>query len=136
MTQDELEAFLAQPYIADLATVRSNGAPHVAPVWYLYEEGAFFITTRPHRAKVKHVQREPRVALSIHDPTPPYRGVVVEGRAEIVDANAPELTRRLAIRYLGLSDGSAYAEDLNRFERIVIKVVPTKIISWDYGKAE
>ncbi len=135
MTREEVEAFLAKPYIADLATLKPDGSPHIAPVWYIYESGTFYITTRPGRAKAKHIVRDPRVALSVHDPVAPYKGVVVEGKAELVREGAAELTRRLAVRYLGPTEGLAYAEALNRFERVVIRVVPLKMTSWDYAKA-
>lgn len=134
MTQEELNAFLARPYIADLATVRADGSPHITPVWYLYDGSAFYITSRRGRAKVKHIERDPRVALSVHDTSYPYKGAMVEGVAEIIEANAAELTRKLAIHYLGPEEGRAYAEVLNRYQRIVISIRPKRVVSWDYSK--
>ena len=57
-----------KPYIATLATLRKDGSPHMAPVWYRYENGAFFVLTDEGSQKHKNVMRDPRVELCIDDP--------------------------------------------------------------------
>ncbi len=133
MTSKEIADFLSNPYLADLATIKPGGAPHLTPVWYLYDGEYIYITSRPGRTKVRNIRRDPRVALCVHDPRPPYKGVTAEGTAEIVEDGAAELTSELAVRYLG-EEGIAYAQGLNQFKRIVIKIKPDRLVSWDYSK--
>ncbi len=39
----EREEFLNEPNVAVLATVGPGGRAHAAPIWYLYEAGAFVL---------------------------------------------------------------------------------------------
>src|SRR5256885_15029827 len=46
MSDAKLEEFLAAPRLAHFATVSGDGGPRVRPLWYVYEDGAFWFTTR------------------------------------------------------------------------------------------
>jgi nitroimidazol reductase NimA-like FMN-containing flavoprotein (pyridoxamine 5'-phosphate oxidase superfamily) len=60
---DTVESLLtSEPLIAHLAT-SLNGRPHVAPVWYLYDDGTVEIVTAG--KKLENIRKNPRVALSI-----------------------------------------------------------------------
>ena len=39
MTTFDIEEYLRRPLLANLATVRPDGSPHVAPVWFQYRDG-------------------------------------------------------------------------------------------------
>ena len=52
--------------------------------------------------------RDPRVALCIASPTPPYVEVVLEGEASITEEGGPELIERLCLRYYGEVEGRRY----------------------------
>jgi nitroimidazol reductase NimA-like FMN-containing flavoprotein (pyridoxamine 5'-phosphate oxidase superfamily) len=59
----EVEALLTSgPVMAHLATC-SNDRPHVAPVWYHYDDGVVEILTTGQ--KLRNIRENPRVALSI-----------------------------------------------------------------------
>ena len=38
MSRQEIAEYLAEAHVAHLVTVRTNGRPHVAPVWFLEED--------------------------------------------------------------------------------------------------
>ena len=61
MSQSEMVEFLAAPRIAHLVTLRPDGSPHVAPVWYEYVDGDFLIWTSRKFQKSKNLagDREP-----------------------------------------------------------------------------
>jgi len=85
-----------KPYIATLATVRPDGSPHTAPVWYRYVEGAFFVLTERSSRKARNVIADPRVELCIDDRLkPPYHTVIVRGRASIEPYPGDEWRRAL-----------------------------------------
>src|SRR3972149_2449887 len=45
----DVKAFLSQPHVAALATVRPDGRPHVTPVWYDFDGSEFPAATRRRR---------------------------------------------------------------------------------------
>ena len=69
---------------AHLATC-AGGRPHVAPVWYLYEDGVVSFLTGGR--KVENIRENPRVSLSIEDADPGkvHWSVTLFGTARIVE---------------------------------------------------
>jgi PPOX class probable F420-dependent enzyme len=133
MTADAIDAFLAEPRMAHLATVDAEGRPRVRPVWYLWRDGALWITTRQ---RVRHTGRDlatsPRVAVSIASEERPYRAVVVHGRPEVVSKDRDALSD-VATRY-GETQGRAFVEEaMAQDDRVILRIVPDELISWDYG---
>ncbi len=91
-TEPELE-FLRSQRLARLATVGPTGWPHVVPVMYaLSDAGAFEFDVDG--VKLRNLTVEARAALVI-DAMGPKRGVMVQGRAELI---APERARLTGVR--------------------------------------
>lgn len=112
-TDGEVEEFLARPLTAHLAT----HGPHVRPVWFLWEEHAFWILTGPWSTVLRDVGRDPRVALAVDTidlATGETRQLVATGTAEILPWEARRGWRMLR-RYLG--DDTESWED--RFQRYI-----------------
>jgi PPOX class probable F420-dependent enzyme len=133
MMPEEIDRFLAEPRMAHLATVDPDGRPRVRPVWYLWRDGVLWITTR---RRVRHTGRDleanPRVAASIASEERPYRAVVVHGRPEVLPKDR-ELLAAVATRY-GEEQGLAFVEEaMAQDDRVLLKLVPEELISWDYG---
>ena len=87
---------------AHLATVGSDGAPQVTPVWVDFDGTHVRFNTAKGRVKVRNLASDPRVALSIQDPDNPYRYVQVRGRVvETTEKGADAHIDALAKKYLG-----------------------------------
>ncbi|MEI5010775.1 PPOX class F420-dependent oxidoreductase [Streptomyces sp. PmtA] len=107
MAQDEWRAFVSQgTRTAKLTTVRADGSPHIAPVWFLLDGDDLLFNTGKETVKGRNLARDGRVALCVEkndDDRPPFSFVVVQGRAEI--SEDPEQLRhwatRIAARYMG-----------------------------------
>ncbi|MEU2110114.1 PPOX class F420-dependent oxidoreductase [Streptomyces sp. NPDC019507] len=104
MSQDEWRAFVSQgTRTAKLTTVRADGSPHIAPVWFLLDGDELLFNTGKETVKGRNMARDGRVALCVDDDRPPFSFVVVQGRAEI--SEDPEQLRhwatRIAARYMG-----------------------------------
>ncbi|MFF7716183.1 TIGR03618 family F420-dependent PPOX class oxidoreductase [Streptomyces sp. NPDC007988] len=104
MSQDEWRAFVSQgTRTAKLSTVRADGSPHIAPVWFLLDGDDLLFNTGKETVKGRNLARDGRVALCVDDDRPPFSFVVVQGRAEI--SEDPEQLRhwatRIAARYMG-----------------------------------
>lgn len=113
--------------IAHFATVAPDGRPHVTPMWFGYDAGVFWFISPRDADKVSHLRITPQVAVSISDQAPPYRSVMITGRAEIV-SDATELTQKLQQRYLGDQTKELSFTDEN--SNVAIKVTPEHIESW------
>ena len=83
LTQDEIATFLSQPLIARLGTINEDGTIHIAPVIFKYEKGEFIIGTQNANRRIRNIKRSPKVTLLIDDPTPPFKAVLVYGKAEL-----------------------------------------------------
>jgi PPOX class probable F420-dependent enzyme len=78
---------LERPLFAHFATARSDGAPQVNPMWFLWDpdRGVIRMTHTKRRHNYRNVMREPRVALSITDPDTQYRYLQVRGVVENIE---------------------------------------------------
>ena len=135
MTPEQISEFLENPRLADLATVRPDGSPHVAPVWYDYDGTVFRVLVDPTAIKIRNARRNDRVAMSIPTHEPPYAYVLVNGTAKISEEEYWPLLQRMSVRYLGKEEGERYArktyEDL---KFVVLTVTPSRVTGWRDGE--
>ena len=111
---------------AFLATIMSDGAPHVAPVWIDREGDTILVNTAMGRVKQRNITRESRVALSVADQNNMYDKVVIRGRVtsqtlEGADAHIDKLAKK----YIG-KDKYPWRAPGER--RAIIKIEPTQIL--------
>lgn len=99
---DELRTLLQQPSSCYLATTMPDGSPQLTQVWVDTDGEHVVINTVQTHQKARNVQRDPRVALTVSDPSNPTRYVAVRGRviASTTDG-AVEHIEALAQRYTG-----------------------------------
>jgi len=122
-----------KPYIATLATVRRDGSPHTAPVWYAYEDGAFLVLTERGSQKHRNIERDPRVELCIDDrERPPFHAVIVRGRARVEPYPGDAWRLALAVRYLGEDSGRRYVDStpVSASGEVLLRIVPDRIVGW------
>jgi PPOX class probable F420-dependent enzyme len=89
--------------LAHVATLGPDGAPQSSPVWFGWDGTHLrFAQVTGYRQKVRNLEREPRVALSIVDPANPYRYLEVRGAVERIEPD-PEgaFIDAMARKYLG-----------------------------------
>jgi PPOX class probable F420-dependent enzyme len=134
MTKREISRFLAEPNIAVVAVTAPDGAPHAVPTWFEYRRGEAFFITDSSAFKCKCLMRDPRVTLCIDTRKPPYKAVILKGRAEMEEKVADAMLERMAIAYMGKKAGRDYAAELKGEPVVVVRFKPERVISWDYGK--
>jgi PPOX class probable F420-dependent enzyme len=76
----EVKQMLDRPNFVHLATLMSDGSPHVAPVWAMRDGDRILICTSDTSVKGKNTKADPRVALSIVDFENPYEELQIRGR--------------------------------------------------------
>jgi PPOX class probable F420-dependent enzyme len=91
--------------LAHLVTLNVDGSAQVSCVWVGLDGGDIVVGHQARRLKVRNVERDPRVVLSIEAPALNERGLreylVVHGRARVEEGGAKDLLQRLAHVYLG-----------------------------------
>jgi PPOX class probable F420-dependent enzyme len=127
----EVRAFLLEATrTGKLATVRSDGRPHVVPIWFLLDGDTIVFTTGPGSIKAKNMRRDPRVCLCVDDERPLYAFASIEGTATFSD-NMQDLTiwaTRIASRYMGEQLAEQYGKRNAVPGELLVRVMPTKIL--------
>ncbi len=133
MTAAERREFLlgrARPAI--LATVRADGRPHVAPIWFDLDGETLVFTSGEGTVKGRNMARDPRVSLCIDDDDPPFHFVLIEGTAELT-AGDPDLlywSTRLGGRYMGAERADEYGRRNAVEGELLVKVTPRKVLAY------
>jgi PPOX class probable F420-dependent enzyme len=98
---DPVRSFLAAPRCAVLATLASSGAPRQVVVHYTLQEDHLQLNARRDRGWVAHLDRDPRVALIVHDAGNDQHYVSIRGTARRITEGAAALedAMRQAERY-------------------------------------
>jgi PPOX class probable F420-dependent enzyme len=113
MQPDDVEAFLAQPHVAVLATLRRDGRPYTVPVWFLWRDGRFWITGTYERVWCRQLRADPRASLCIEATAPLAGHVGVDGSVrlhELPEFDIWPISRALVDKYVGASAGRAAAD--------------------------
>jgi len=126
----DLGDLLELPRVAVLATYRRDGSVLLSPVWHEWHAGGFHVATNGDGVKVRHLRHDPRASLVVCEQTPPYRGIELRARAELRTDGAAAIARRIAIRYLGETEGAAQAERLA--DDVVLRLEPGDLRAWDF----
>jgi PPOX class probable F420-dependent enzyme len=126
LSEAQLRFLAENPFVGILTTLRRDGSPHSTPVWADVEDGVVSINTEEGRAKVRHVDDDPRVALLVLDPSDPYRWVSITGTTDMTTQGAREQIDRLAKKYLGEDEYPWASPDKRRLE---VTIQPTHVDS-------
>ena len=133
MTHDEIAEFLKLPLLSNLATLRPDGSPHLAPVWHLYDGERLLILSSPSSVKVGNLRGDPRIGISIPRETEPHGFVQVNGTAELSEEWDRQVLWDMSINYQGEEEGNRYAEQTYReMEFVLITITPTNMIGWTF----
>lgn len=124
MDAEQAQAYLRTNHDAVLATFRKDGRPAMSPVTAgLDDAGRVVVSTRETAMKVKHLRRDPRVALCVLPEGFYGEWVQVEGSAEIVAL--PEAMDLLVDYYRTISDEHPdwddYRAAMTREQRVIVR---------------
>ncbi len=119
------KALLAQPVFVHVAVVRSDGTPHLTPVWVDVDGDNVVINTALGRTKARNMQKDTVVAVSMLDPKNPYQAIAFQGTVtDVTEDGADAHIDFLAKKYLGLD---TYPNRQPGERRIKIVIRPDKI---------
>ncbi|MCL4302353.1 MAG: PPOX class F420-dependent oxidoreductase [Anaerolineae bacterium] len=132
MTPAEYRSFLLdRARTAKLATVRADGRPHVAPIWFDLDGDTLVFTTWHKSVKAANLRHDPRVCLCVDDEMPPFSFVQIEGTAAISEDldDLRTWATRIAGRYMGADQADAFGRRNAVPGELLVRVMPTKIVA-------
>ncbi|HXU24806.1 MAG TPA: pyridoxamine 5'-phosphate oxidase family protein, partial [Tepidiformaceae bacterium] len=99
---DEYRALLSERRYAVLATQDPEGTIHQTPVWFMFEEGRFYIESNSASRKVKNLFNRPSASITLDARQPGMdRWVSASGATDILQGNEAEaINANIRKRYL------------------------------------
>jgi PPOX class probable F420-dependent enzyme len=99
---EALISLLYQPGTCYIATTMPDGSPQLTQTWVDTDDEHILINTVQGFQKVRNIERDPRVAVTVADPDNPRRYFAVRGRViDITAEGGAEHIEKLAQKYLG-----------------------------------
>ncbi len=122
---DAARAIFAKQVLLHVATLGTEGEPHVTPVWCALDGDDIVINTALGRKKARNLASDARVAFSLTDPDDPY--ICVAGRGTVVvftTDGADDVINALAKKYLGV-DAYPFAHEGE--VRVTVRIRPDHV---------
>jgi PPOX class probable F420-dependent enzyme len=115
-----------------LATVRVDGSPHIAPVWFVVDGDDLVFTTGKATVKGRALVRDGRATLCVDDENPPYAFVTVRGRVRLIeDLDEMRLwAARIAERYVGKELAAAYGDRNAGAGELLVRLPTEKVVAY------
>ena len=132
MTEEEWRGFVSYgTRTAKLCTVRADGSPHVAPIWFLVDGDEVVFNTGARTVKGRNLARDGRVSLCVDDDRPPFSYVVLQGRARLSEdpGELRHWAARIGARYMGEQRAAEFGERNGVPGELLVRVGIEKILA-------
>ncbi len=137
LTPEEQAIFLRDARKAALATLDKDGFPHLVAMNFLARDGAILMTSYGKAQKVLNIQRNPKVAVMVETGRTysDLRAVMIRGECQVIEDTATVEATMHAIREKDAGGAALPRGPLaSAPKRVVLKVIPKKVTSWDHTK--
>jgi len=146
MTLEEIQAFLREQMTLQVATIGKDEFPHMAPMWFVVEDGKIVFRSFTKSQKIVNLRRNPSFTVLLEDGIDyaELRGVMIKATARLVTDRefVLDLYGKLAAKYAMVGteplelDADALEQAFGRFaeKNTAVIVEPVRIISWDHRK--
>jgi len=114
-----------------LITVRPDGRPHCAPVWFLWESATVLIFSEPNTQKIRNLRQNHLVSLAFDDTKKGQDVAILEGTAELLGrGEGSEALQAYGEKYReGLQRIGLTAEYFTMHYSQPIRVTPVRLIT-------
>lgn len=132
MTDEEWREFVSHgTRTGKLCTVRADGSPHVAPVWFLVDGDEVVFNTGSGTVKGRNLARDGRVALCVDDDRPPFHYVVLQGQARLSEdpAELRHWAARIGARYMGEDRAEEFGRRNGVPGELLVRVTIDKVVA-------
>lgn len=123
---EKVRAFLEQPRMCVMATINSDGSPHLTVMWFELVSDTVILNMTRGLVKDGNLRRDPRMAICIED-GPRY--VTLTGRAEIVEDRVVQEreVNQMATRYSGARLGAGHWDRIAEQDRLGIHMQTERV---------
>ena len=115
---------LELPCFGHVATLRPDGLLSVHPVSVMYTDGTVWFSTLKTRKKVRNLERDDRMSLSIPHPDNPVHYIELRGRGVIKPDPERQYVNAMAKKFMGVEE---YPYDKPGDERVVVEMVVEQV---------
>lgn len=133
---EEVEQLLARNLVASLATIDASGFPHITPLWFVWAEDAFWMTSLPDRPHLRRIASNAKAGISINTELPeredrerPNQQVRAIGRVELSVDDGEVWTRRIRAKYLHDAPAEESPPAPSSATRSVMRLAPERILA-------
>ncbi len=121
---------------AHLATLDPAGFPRIIPIWFLWEDGSFYLSSGPQSRHVQDLARDPRAGLCItveegqtETGYRPFRQIMVRGYAQVQPDTDEIWARKLIGKYITGQAGMLRAKLIAGEPLVVIVLRPERFLT-------
>ena len=141
LTPDEQRRYLEESHTIILTSMDGHGYPHPVAMWYVVDaDGSVVMTTFAKSQKAVNLRREPRCALLVESGRTyeELKGLLIRGRASVEqdEEKVLDVLEKVHAKYgmPGSEDGMREAMRGQARKRVMIRIRPERVSSWDHGK--
>lgn len=121
-------AFLMEaPRTGHVATVRKDGRPHVATIWFTVDGDEVVFVTSSASVKARNLSWKALASFTVDDPQPPFSFVALEGPVVVERdmAMVRHWARIIAARYISDDAAKAFTESDGFPDDMVCRLTPS-----------
>ena len=141
MTEAEIEAYLREQKILNIASIGPSGHPHLVAMWFVMMDGKITFWTFAKSQKVVNLRRDPKITGLIEsgDSYDQLKGLEVVGTARFIEDYDSILAigKAVGVKYNGeaaVSDAALPFLEAQAAKRIGIAIDAERFVSWDHTK--
>lgn len=134
MRLDEIEVLLQKDTPIRLATLDRNGFPHITPLWFVWSDDAFHMTSLPTKPHVRRLRHNSRVGVVVDTEVPERadrerlnQQVRAIGRAVLQPDPDGTWTRLITEKYLTGPGSTARISERSQQHRVLIQIRPARL---------
>ena len=140
LTGAEQEAMLNESWTLQVASNGHKGFPHLVAMWYIVDGGEICFTTFRKSQKILNLQRDSKITVMLEGGKAytELHGLVIEGHAVLEDdiQTTARIMGLVGQKYNGIPAPMETPEAALKVasKRIVVRIKPVNIVTWDHKK--
>jgi Pyridoxamine 5'-phosphate oxidase len=141
MTPEEVDAFLDDQLILNVATIGPSGHPHLVAMWFTKLAGELVFWTFAKSQKIQNLRRDPKMTGLVEsgEKYQELRGVELVGNGRIVDdfEQIFEIGKAIGVRYNGpeaIGSVGLPLIEAQAHKRLGVVFEIERTVTWDHTK--
>jgi PPOX class probable F420-dependent enzyme len=127
-----VQRFLEKEPVIWLSSIRTDGAPHIVPTWFVWDGETIVIRSKPEARKVRNLRHDPRAMLALGDAEDDFDVGLLEATAEVQVASPVDALPRVFLDKYGerIAALGLTADEFARTYSATIRLTPARALPW------